>query len=249
MRSKKILILGDSHTVSLKMALAARARAEAKAIEFEIRWLMRTNGESKRGDLEFDEALKKAAALAPSDLIVLSILGTAHNLFGLLQHEQPFDFVFAPGDELALPDGVSLIPRGAVWNLLENFMTQNKSVRRIRDAAPCRVHHLYTPPPKQDGDYIAQRAKFYRGLSVSKIGISSADLRLKLWRVEMDILCALCEAWNISPVAAPEEAFSPQGFLDRKYYGDDATHANVAYGELVLRKVERLQKRTVQENA
>ena len=41
-------------------------------------------------------------------------------------------------------------------------------------------------------------------------------------------------------VPAPAAAFNEDGFLARKYYFDDATHANAAYGALVVEQIKMI---------
>jgi len=240
MRKTKILILGGSHTHSLQTALANRKGDEETAAEFEIHWLLGKKGERKRGDLALSDAFEKASKLHSSDLVALSILGNEHNGFGLLQAEQPFDFVLTPRDVCESSDGVTLVPHSAMRESYERFMERNGSIRRIRQAAPCAVYHLSTPPPKGDNNFLIERTRRYREQLIAEIGISSPKLRLKLWDLEMRVLRVMCESWGVSFVFAPDEARSVEGFLKPEYYANDATHANAAYGELVLRQLERI---------
>jgi hypothetical protein len=114
-------------------------------------------------------------------------------------------------------------------------------VQKIRGAARCAVFHLAPPPPKQDVDHILSNPDSdFTKAGILENGVSPAPLRLKLWELQMRVLRKLCEEWDVGLVPPPGEAVDSSGFLKRDYYAKDATHANAAYGELVLRQLERL---------
>jgi hypothetical protein len=62
-------------------------------------------------------------------------------------------------------------------------------------------------------------------------------LRYKLWRAQSSLLRAFCAELGIVFVPAPIGAQDAEGLLSEPYWGDDATHANAAYGELVLDEI------------
>ena len=78
----------------------------------------------------------------------------------------------------------------------------------------------------------------YRARLVAEAGVNRAATRLKLWKLEMRVLAYLCAEWTIQLLLPPAEAQTAEGFLKPEYYANDATHANAAYGELVLRQLE-----------
>ncbi len=243
MSMKKVLVLGDSHTQAL--AQAHEARTAQGAVQFDINWLAKRDGERPRGNLEMADALERAALLQPGDIIAISILGTLHNIYGLLRHEQPFD-VFDTGDEtMALEEGCSVVPEKALWDMFKDTSEQyRKKTAALRSRAGCHVYHLATPPPKEDNEFIASRIKRYRGRSAAEAGVNHPSTRLKLWRLEMRVLAELCAEWTVRFLPAPAEAQTPDGFLKPEGYANDATHANAAYGELVLRQLEAVAEAT-----
>ncbi len=238
MSRKKILVVGDSHTRALAKAHEARAARELKSegLEFDINWLR--NADGSRGDLEMADALERAASLQANDMFVISILGTLHNVFGLLEHEKPFD-LFSRGDEtLSLAEGRVVVPENALWDMLKSNSERNKRIVDLRDKASCPAYHLATPPPKEDSGFIMARAARYHERLVAEAGVNLASTRLKLWKLEMRVLAHLCAEWTVQLVLPPAEAQTPEGFLRPEYYANDATHANAGYGELVLRQLE-----------
>lgn len=244
MSGKKILVLGDSHTQALARAYEARAGREPKDddVQFDINWLLKAD--RSRGDLELAVALERAALLRPEDVLVISLAGTLHNSFGLLQHDERFD-LFTPGDEaMTLAEGCVVVPENALWDAFKVTAEPNKKLVALRKKARCAMYHLATPPPKEDNGFIAARLARYRGRSAAEAGVNNASTRLKLWKLEMRVLAHLCGAWTLHFLPPPAEAQTSAGFLRPEYYGNDATHANDAYGELVLRQLEAVAQAT-----
>jgi hypothetical protein len=238
MSENKVLVVGDSHTQALAKAYAARAGGQAKSgdVVFDINWIAKAD--KSRGDLPWADALERATSLRPGDALVISIAGALHNGLGLLRHEKPFD-VFAPGDEsMTLAEGCLVVPEHALWDVFKVMTEPNKKIAALRNKARCRAYHLATPPPKEDGGFITARITRYRDRLVAEAGVNHAATRLKLWKLEMRVLAHLCSQWSIQLLLPPAETQTTEGFLKPEYYADDATHANAAYGELVLRQLE-----------
>ena len=235
-KKRRILILGDSHTRGLRKALAVRT-SHSSTTEFEIHWLLSEKVGQSRGNLRIEDALTKISGLGPNDILGISVLGTAHNIFGLLQHEQPFDFALTPTG-FAYQGGASVIPHRVISDTFEDSMRRNKYVKGFCETARCKVCHLAPPPPKGDNDFVLEHAKTYRGMSAAETGITPAWLRLKLWELEMLVLQSVCKDWNMQFFNAPEQSRTVDGFLKPEFYGKDATHANIPYGELMLTELE-----------
>ena len=238
MSRRTVLVLGDSHTQALAKAYEARAerQPESDDIQFDIHWLAKRKQDRSVGDLELPEALERATHLQPHDVMAISVAGTQHNILGLLQHDQPFD-LFTRGEEMTLAEGRVVVPEKALWDAFKGAAPTKKIVA-LRGKARCAAYHLATPPPKQDGEFISARVARYRDRVVAQAGVNPAATRLKLWKLEMRVIAHLCAEWNMHLVLPPVEAQTPEGFLKPEYYGDDATHANAGYGELVLRQLE-----------
>jgi len=233
-----VLVIGDSHTRALSLAASS---IDSQGVDLEIRWLMVEKDGASRGDLPMDEALRKVKALGEGDLLVLSILGTLHNIYGLLRHEQPF-WVCGDGAAETVPPGCEVIPRQAVRALFRHQIHKNKRVRQLLDECCARKAFLMTPPPKGDAGFIESRISKYRDRLVSEAGVTEREVRLRLWQLEAqevgDYACSK-EATLISP---PARCLDVDGFLAADYYGPDATHANAEYGRCVLEELVALAK-------
>lgn len=238
MSSRKVLVVGDSHTRALAKAHEARSERTPRpeGIQFDINWLAKRDG--SRGDLPLADALERASLLQGDDMMVISVLGTLHNVFGLLQHEQPFDLFSRDDEAMTLAEGRLVVPENALWDMFREANERNGSIAALRSKARCRVYHLATPPPKEDSEFIMARTARYHERSIAEAGVNLASIRLKLWKLEMRVLAQLFTEWNVHLVLPPAEAQTAHGFLKPDYYANDATHASAAYGELVLRQLE-----------
>src|SRR5262249_38654735 len=128
-------------------------------------------------------------------------------------------------------------------DFFKSRMQAAERFKRLRTATTCRVCHLSTPPPKGDNAYVESRIRDrYRDRSVAEAGINAPGLRLRLWQIEMRALRAICIEQGVEFLEAPREALTTDGFLHPRYYADDVTHANEAYGELVVRQIEAVLK-------
>jgi hypothetical protein len=61
-----------------------------------------------------------------------------------------------------------------------------------------------------------------------------------MWQLQVDVLRRLTEEWDVQLLPPPAQALDAQGYLAPAYYADDATHANAAYGELLIEQVTGL---------
>lgn len=236
MSKTRIFVFGDSHTRALLNA--ANESSTEDDFVFSIHWMRSEKNGVVRGDLGIEDAFEKIKSLGGQDILVISLLGTAHNIFGLVQHEQPFDLMEA-GSSFDMEDlHGQIVPRNIMWDMFEFWGRRNKKIKKLKDCSSVRVFHLMTPPPKQDNGFIESKTAKYRDHVVAVKGISRAELRLRLWNLEMQVLKHICDEWGIGVIPPPNDAIETEGFLKKEFYGNDATHANTAYGALVLKQLK-----------
>jgi hypothetical protein len=228
---RRILVVGHSHVDALD-----RAKTGDRSFDnVEISWLMSKNGIGKVPD---EEAKERIRSLDRGDLLALSILGTSHNIHGLLKHPIPFDFFEPKGD--GLRSGGQAIPYAALRDHFESLLAGNGFIPAAAASAACPVVHLAVPPVKADEGWIYANASKYRGNVVRDVGLTPAPVRAKLWRLEMESIQKVVSRWGVGFVPAPQESIDENGFLRRAHYGADVTHANRDYGRLVLRDLVAL---------
>ncbi len=235
-----ILVLGNSHTQALSEGLSSGYQ-QAADVEINVKWTYAPAEGKPQGDLTVQEALQVVASLSATDIVAVSYAGTFHNILGLLKHELPFDI--APKENYR--DDTTLIPLNAMRAQLHDLNKNRTLIPNIKAATKASVYHIAPPPPKADEEFIKSRMKRYRGQFLDQFGLNPPSLRQKLWALEMNVLEGVCKDWGIGFVHAPSDALDEYGFLCRDFYGSDATHANSAYGKLVLRQLEQLSPHSV----
>lgn len=235
------IVIGQSHSAAIAQALEGDC-TQVQTIS--VHRLAGKNLPDERDGISIEEAISIASS-APSDgALFLAMLGTSHNFLGMLQSGSHFDFQLDPDDQ-PHREAVTWIPQRALSMAFESNRGQAATIEKIRAASAVPVFLLSSPPPKQSNDYILERfmrqsSRLYYGKSLQEFGIERAESRLKLWSLEARLSAKWAEARSIEFVPAPLKCFNADGFLARKYYSDDATHANLRYGELVVEQICRI---------
>lgn len=234
MRPQKILIVGNSHTRMIARALDARRRnGVADEFDIEICWLT-TPGKSAFGDTSREDALAKVRALGPTDLLVVTWLGTAHNILGLLEHEIPFSLGVTVDGPVAVPPGVEIIPFNLMREMLDNWIRGDEVVRCYSEVAMSSIVHLMAPPPKER-IVIPDRKPGGQPPEAPAPRFASAPGRLALWKLESVLVRRYVMELGVQYLEAPEGTRDASGFLLPEFQAADATHANAAYGECCLK--------------
>lgn len=229
---RKILVLGSSHT-------AAIAKATAGMEDFRTVWVKNPKRPDVNGEMTVDQAIETAATLNPIDVVAVTWLGTYHNIFGLIQHEQPFDF-FEPGAS-DVDETRQIIPYSVLRAQFTKSIVNEKFIRRIAKETKANVVLLSTPPVKGDNEFIRSRMANYRGQNIREAVVTPAPIRAKLWRLEIACILDHCTALGIGFVPAPNHSLTCGDFLLPQLYGHDATHANTRYGALVAEQLIHLK--------
>lgn len=237
------LVIGLSHSAAIAEALENTAGGQGVT----IKRLESRNRPYERDTISIEQALEAVARLPDRTVVFLAMLGTCHNLLGLLRSGPDFDFLVGPGDAPD-PRAQERIPHRAIAAAFEEYLETGRPIEKIRAASRVPVVLLSAPPPKESSrfmlDYLLRRAKREKyGRSVERAGVERPDSRLKMWSLESRVTARWAQERDIKFLSAPERCFNSEGFLARKYYANDATHANAAYGALVLEQI----RSTVQE--
>jgi len=228
----KILVVGSSHT-------AAISKAVDGAGDIDALWVKNPKREDAPGDITLDQAIEAVKALEPSDTLALTWIGTYHNIFGLVQHERPFDFFEPDSDEF--DETRELIPYALIRDQFSATIRSDSFTRKLSQATKAKVALLSTPPVKGNNEFIHSKMKNYRGHDVAAAGVTPARIRAKLWRLEMSCIEAYCKDIGAEFISAPEESLTADGYLRPELYGSDATHANAAYGAMVVDQLISLE--------
>lgn len=245
MSRSRILVFGDSHTDALEQARKQRAGSGDDPIRV-LRFLKIKNGK-EFGNVTLDAATAMVAESPAGELVASTIGGNQHQIFGLVQHPVAFDFIEPGSPKPPDSEPYELIPYRTMWAVFEKGLRGKDGQRltALREAIGRPIYHVKPPPPKESTAHILKRHETtFREAGLAERGVTPAPIRLKLWRLQCAVLESLCTEWGIRILPPPEGTQTPEGYLKPEYYGNDATHANAAYGELVLRQLEAIAEAT-----
>lgn len=234
--AKKIYILGDSHTASIKKAYENNKGILCGKADYYIEWL----NLGAHGTLKLEDALVKVKELQDEDILILTLAGTSHIIDGLLVSDPPFTFVTDEG--ISVVKDAEIIPINVLRKYLNQKVKSNTSLLKLINNSNCRKFHLSTPPPKGNQEYLlnlgSNKKSKYRGMHISENTLNSPEFRIALWRLEMEEVEKELEAYSVKLLPVPTKALTKNGFLDEHCYSEDFTHANEVYGKYVLEMME-----------
>ena len=178
---------------------------------------------------------KLEAMLGP--YVISTVGGSAHDMVGLVQHPDPFDFVLPERPELPLIPGAQVLAYDAVRRTVEAMMEgEQLDLVRLLPGNGRRVLHLESPPPTGDDPRMAEEMGMLAFVPKPNLGPSPRWLRYKLWRVHSAIVREACKAAGVTFVPCPLAAFVDGDFMRLELY-ERPCHANRDYGDLVMRQL------------
>lgn len=246
---RTILFIGESHVHAVQAALKQTGFVLSDT-DLQAHRLTKIKNGKLIGTLNLQDLLLLCETLTEQDLVVSLIGGNQHSSFSLIQHEQPFRIAHADG---YLPDGeLPILPRATVRAHFERGLRGNdaKRVKQIAASGCHRTVHLSPPPPKEDEAHIMKRFETdFARKGLAEKGLSPAQLRQQIWELQNEVMGDILAEDGITLLSPPSGTVTEDGFLHSNYYANDATHANVAYGEKVLEQItEFLQAPQAQED-
>lgn len=242
-RMMPLLVVGQSHVGAIQAA--AKTHRERYPDEPRTR-VIHTQSELYAPEFAgevFGTKLRAAIAdqIARHTPRVASVFGgNAHNMISLMRHPRPYDFELQGEGQGPPRDGeAELVPEALVRAALEaRLQTDFLRLRLFHEAAGPFIH-LESPPPLLGDVFIRDRAeKHFRDTTGRAIDPASPGLRWRIWRLNSQMLRAAVEALGCRFMPVPVETQDADGFL-RLEFAADPTHGNEAYGEAVIRKLER----------
>lgn len=235
---KRILIIGDSHTHSVKRSIANNEQHD----DFYAQTFAKQKGDRVIGDIFFEEFLQEIKSEEEKFKAVVSFTGgNQHNSLSLIKHSEPFSIADEESKQYVGDDASTTLPREAFKWLLESGLRKGdfKKLQSIVNETSLPVYHVAATPPKKSTSHILKRPEsdFVRK-NIAKSGVSNASLRLEVYKVQMEITRKLCQQMNIKFIELPRTVCDDDGFLAEPYYADDATHANVAFADIVVSHIK-----------
>ncbi len=239
MTAPRMMLFGDSHSYAIQRAVERR-EAKGREVPLAVHRLLKIKNDRELGDTSFEDFLMMVGKLSPEDVVLSAIGGNQHAVYSTIQHPLAFNF-FEPNSSAPMRADVCVIP----YRILEDNFAKGirardgASLTALRNATKARVVHVLAPPPKRDNEHILRHheSRFAKE-NIVDLGVSSPELRMKFWNLQRRVLEEICEEVGIEVLGPPADALDEEGFLAPEYYASDATHANPAYGELVVAQAE-----------
>jgi len=235
MNSLKVLVVGHSHTEALRRGFTSYTGHEL-AHRYEI--INLSSLPSKGKGAEIPPEVRKPIVALPADMIVSAVHGNAHNIFGLVRHPQPFDFVVPKMPQLALDEDAVLLPYSSIAaSFRPKVEAHTRLLLNLKTEFGLPMIHLQSPPPIPSDEHL----RTYPGVFAEKIaefGVAPAHLRHKLWWTMSDIFREACAAMGIAYLQVPDCVKDDSDMLLERFWNNDPTHGNALYGAAILRQVD-----------
>ncbi|TDW16549.1 hypothetical protein EV128_1341 [Rhizobium azibense] len=232
-----VYITGMSNTD----AIAAALRTYDGPLKFEIdRLNPKINTESftgaKANPVYFRPRLQ-------AKLVVFALWGNWYNTIAIVEHPEPFDFIY-PGVDETVDAGRRIIPFAQMKRIVNNNVRYRlEMVKTLAPLTNSKILMMEPPPPIEDENHIL---KFPGAFSEAvTVGVTPAPIRRKLWKLQSQVYSDLSEETGMEFFPFLPEAMSPSGYLAPEYCYRDPTHANAKYGEMVVSELEKIH-RTIQ---
>jgi hypothetical protein len=248
-----ILLLGHSHTEALEHAQQDRLKQGKASFALSTFALFRrykpwiTNepsGPRLNDEIEID--IRRFAETAAPALIVGSFWGNQNYFACVANMPRRFDFILPREAELPLDPLAEIVP----YNLMlafarAHFFVSEMLIRLVQTVGGAPLSLLPAPPPVNNlGDIDGAQYDKTAAPLVDQYGFAPGLLRYKFWRLCYDVYQEKAAAANVSIVPIPDEAFDAQGFRRPEHYTGDWIHANRAYGELMLKQLDKRLAKT-----
>lgn len=253
------LLLGDSHLVSVldaARALAPGGMREHEGGPFSVHELAlpgsrlvfvmpaagapplvhKYDSEGFAMSAEYAAVLRQALALlGPGKLTVCSyFFGNEHSAFSIAEHPVPFDVLLGPDDAPCPGDAPrQIVPLSVIERKMADLSWRPEVYCRVLKLALAgpRIVHILPPPPIADEAQVRGDPEIF-GQLFARYPVAAAPLRRKIYQVYCRVLGARMQAAGVEVIGVPPAAVE-DGYLARPYWRE-ATHANQAYGHLLL---------------
>jgi hypothetical protein len=186
------------------------------------------------------QLLRSIEVSQDGNTLVSVVHGNEHSGISLLQHPVPYDFVTPDNANTALIPGAQPLAYAIVRSQMKLALNPTVAVLAMaRIVLPrIRLLHVLPPPPIASEERIKETPEVFRE-QLLRIGISPLALRVKYHRLCIDVLRSELAPFRVELLEPPASATTEAGAIrDEFAYG--ATHANEAYGALVMQQIASL---------
>lgn len=229
----RLLIVGHSHVLCLRMHLARIRRPDIQVLQ------LRT---ALNADLQFaargmlQRELAPHLAGPPPQALCLSMAGNLHNRIGSVEHPQPFS-IGAPDQDCSLQAGRTFIPYQVVQHAMHQFLAGWLAMAdAIFDQFPnARRFYFNPPPPLLDWSQVEDLPQQFE--EMQHLGAAPQAMRLQLYQMQTRLLRDYAASRSAQFIDVPPTTLDRHGFLARRYIDSDPTHANGRYGAVLFDRI------------
>jgi hypothetical protein len=164
--------------------------------------------------------------------------GNEHSILSMVQHPKPYDFCLPWREDLSMEPGYQPISYSVVRGQMEQALRGSiGSLVMARIKLPLiRLVHVLPPPPISSNEQIMRTPEIFRDQFL-KYGITPISIRVKYYLLLVEVLRRALEPYRVEIIESPRQASNENGAL-KDEYAFAATHANVAYGNLVAQQIK-----------
>lgn len=244
--AERLLGLGHSHLSALLKAWQIR-RKEGRTGRREA-FFTRLNHPSFQPNFETENGVRRLAPalekrlrhilrVRAPDAVVCVLMGNEYNSMAMVRHPRPYDFAW-PERGFAADPAAEEIPFAMMKAQLASLAGRNALLfwRTISEAVSCPLYLLPPPPPiRSEAHILAHPGNF--GAMATKHGLNPPEFRHKMWQLYCEVLREAVAGSTTQFVELPGVVLE-NGYLAEPYWSQDPTHANAAYGEILLETIE-----------
>jgi hypothetical protein len=188
-------------------------------------------------------------AIAASTILPVAVVwrGNQHNVDFLFAPTPMIDLVLEKYPQLPVDSRQHIVPELAIRELYKpSLVGLDWVLARMQKTRGPGAFVVGTPPPKQDSEALRSAVftethfarRFTRvGVCNAEVQLSPPLLRLKLWLLLQQMMSEHAQAFGAHFCSSPPEAQTAEGFLHEDFWATDVTHANRAYGPLMLQTI------------
>jgi hypothetical protein len=248
--NKNFFCIGHSHLLSVKFFYEQNKNFFSKnEIDFNFLMLLDKDYENytKRrmgaANDKFDWSLKLNYLIKKhakdTNFITTFFGGNAHNIMGLVNHPEKFDFYLTGEADEKVLRGARIIPLSMIeanMKMSGGYPETLWCLNAIRKIFSGKIVQVESPPPIPSRSHLLKYAGPFKS-QFDKYGAAPKELRYKLWRVHSNLIKQECAKLNIDYLQAPIDMIDENGFLQKKAWNLDTNHANSIYGESIINQL------------
>lgn len=168
--------------------------------------------------------------------------GNQHFFLSTAKNPKSFDFVLPSEQTRERVADAQLIPFEMMKTLITvYFQRVDFLLQSMKSLTQTPVILAPAPPPMEEFSSIDRGSSDPRiDAQVEQFGVAAPVLRYKFWRLCEEIYQEKAAAHGVTFLPLPLESHTAEGFRRPDYFGPDWIHANIAYGELVLKQLDQI---------